>query len=334
MVTFRAPFDYWSGRTFAELANLSFDHLGEPSHCLTLSASIVLAPVTDNSPRQNHIITPQFKAFAKQFAYLYELVDTLALLKKIEYATGSDLDDIWGAVYELRRKYGEDDDKYRKRLQVYLLQLAGSGTKSSIEEIVSIVCGVPDCCRVDTYGGGFCRIYITNYYARKNAIDRLNLINELLPDTLAAGIDYRFYIPYAPLSAEMLLQGPVNKTLLADEALQGTTKRILLASIFLASRHDESLQASMVLAITNLNRLQASEALRAEVKAPLNADIVLQAEKITHLTADEALQGRVDMTFKAYERLQADVRNGLQADIALQGVRLRPLIARIRLEAA
>ena len=333
MVTYRAPFSHWAGKTFAELASLSFALMAEPSHCLSLSASIVLAPITDNSPRQNHIITPQYRAIAKQLAYLMDLNYKMRLLKRIEFATGTDLDNIWGTVYELRRLYGESDGTYRKRLQVYLLQLAGSGTTHALEEIISIICEVPDSCRVDTYWPGYCRIYITNYYARKKAIERLDLIDKVLPNTLAAGVDYRLYIPYAPLSAEMLLQGPVKTTILADVALQDTCKLTLSASIFLAKRQDASLQASMVLATIDTVRLWATETLQDEVTKRLDADVVLQAEHQCELQADEALQGRADLTFNAYERLQADVQHSLDADIALQGNRLRPLMARMRLEA-
>lgn len=334
MVTYRAPFSHWAGFTFSDVACFTFGHMAEPSSCLTLAADMVLAPVTDDSPRQNHIITPQLIAIANQLAYVMDLNYKMGLLKRIEFVTGSDLDEIWGRVYELRRRYGESDDEYRKRLQVYLLQVAGSGTKAAIEEIVSIICEFPNSCRVDTYWPGYCRIYVTNAYARQKARDRLSLINLVLPNTIAAGVDYRFYIPYADLSADTVLQGPAYTNLLAYEALQGPVTATLDASIFMAARHDESLAADIVLATINISYLPASVAMRDEVREGLDADIALRGQVSRALTADEALQGRVEMTFSAYERLYADIRTYLDADIVLQANRLRPIEARMKLEAA
>ena len=166
MVTFRAPFSYWADYTFASLAARTFADLAEPSTVIELSADMVIAPEVDTSPRQYHLITPQLVALANQFAYVMDLNYKMALLKRIEFATGQDLDIVWGRTYELKRRYGETDDKYRKRLQVYLLQIAGSGTKAAIEEIISIICEWPNSCRVDTYYPGFCRIYIIKDNAR------------------------------------------------------------------------------------------------------------------------------------------------------------------------
>lgn len=331
MVTYRAPFSHWAGYTFADLAGFTFAHMVEPSRCLTLAADIVLAPVTDNSPRQNHIITPQLIAIANQLAYVMDLNYKMGLLKRIEFVTGNDLDEIWGQVYGQRRRYGEGDDEYRKRLQVYLLQVAGSGTKAAIEEIISIICEFPNSCRVDTYWPGYCRIYITNAYARLKARDRLDLINLVLPNTIAAGVDYRLYIPYVDLSADIVLCGPAYTNLMADEALQGQANRTIDASIFLASRHDESIAADVVLAAINFVNLPVSIAIQGEVRGSLDANIALQGQVSKPLTADEALQGQVETTFAAYERLYADVRTDLDADIVLQANRLRPIEARMKL---
>lgn len=331
MVTYRAPFSHWADFSFAELAGYSFEWLAEPSHCLELSASIVLSPLTDDSARKNHIITPRLIAIANQFSYILDLNYKMGLLRKIEFATGSDLDDVWGRIYEVRRRYNETDDEYRKRLQIYLLQVAGSGTKASVEEIISIICEWPNSCRVDTYWPGYCRIYITNAYARQKARDRQALIDLVLPNTLAAGVDYRFYIPYVDLPADIVLQGPVKTNLPADLALQGPESVTFEASLVMGSRHTEDLTADVRLAYENKPPLVARVALRDIESFEVEAAMALSAESVNSFEASVALLGAVENRFGAFERLQADTQTSLDADMWLQGNRLRPLEARINL---
>lgn len=333
MVTFRAPFSYWADYTFASLADRTFAELAEPSTLLELSADMVIAPEVDTSPRQYHLITPQLVALANQFAYVMDLNYKMALLKRIEFATGQDLDIVWGRTYELKRRYGETDDKYRKRLQVYLLQIAGSGTKAAIEEIISIICEWPNSCRVDTYYPGFCRIYIIKDNARIKARERLDLINLVLPDTLAAGIDYRFYIPYVDLEASILLHGPVYHDLPASMVLSGVAKTPLQASTIIASRDDIEIEASMQLAGIRKNPVRASELLQDHAPLEIGADAALSSREDIELTASIPLQGPVETTFQAYERLYEDAHMPIDSDIALQARRLRPLEARMMLEA-
>ena len=333
MVTFRAPFSYWADYTFASLAARTFADLAEPSTVIELSADMVIAPEVDTSPRQYHLITPQLIALANQFAQVMDLNYKMALLKRIEFATGQDLDIVWGRTYELKRRYGETDDKYRKRLQVYLLQIAGSGTKAAIEEIISIICEWPNSCRVDTYYPGFCRIYVTKDNARIKARERLDLINLVLPSTLAAGIDYRFYIPYIDLEASILLHGPVYNNLPASVVLSSVTKTSFPADTVIASRDDIEIDASMQLAGIRKTPVRASELLQDRAPIEIEASAAMSSREDTELAASMPLQSPVETTFQAYERLYEDAHTPIDTDIVLQARRLRPVEARMMLEA-
>jgi hypothetical protein len=332
MVTYEAPFTHWSDFSFTNLADFTFEYMAEPSHALELSADIILAPVTDNSARCHYIITPELVAYSKEFARVLDMMFKMRLFRRIEYCTGEDLDNIWGRIYERRRLYGESDDDYRKRLQIFLLQIAGSGTKGSVEEIISIICGVPNSCRIDTYWPGLCRIYITKDSARINARARRDLINLILPDTLAAGIDYRFYIPYYDLAADINIQGPTYNYLAADIALRDKARTELEADLILGSRHYEELEASIYLTSTAKAFLSASIAMQDEFQAEAKADIALSGRDDTPLEAGIGLMGQETTTFEAYLRLTEDYQAPLDADICLQGRRLRPCEARIILE--
>jgi len=333
MVTFRAPFSYWADYTFASLAARTFADLAEPSTVIELSADMVIAPEVDTSPRQYHLITPQLVALANQFAYVMDLNYKMALLKRIEFATGQDLDIVWGRTYELRRRYGETDDKYRKRLQVYLLQIAGSGTKAAIEEIISIICEWPNSCRVDTYYPGFCRIYVTKDNARIKARERIDLIDLVLPSTLAAGINYRFYIPYVDLEASILLHGPVYNNLPASAALCAPVPTELDASTIIASRRDIEIDTDVYVAGITKNPIRASEALQDETVLEVDVGAALSGREEVEFEASIPLQATVETTFGAYERLFEDAHMSIETDIALQARRLRPVEARMMLEA-
>ena len=334
MVEYRAPFSHWSDFTFAELADYTFEWLAEPSNLQELAADIVLAPLTESSAGANHIITAFLAAYAKQFAYIYELTYKMGLARRIEFVTGTDLDNSWGRTYKVKRFYGESDDDYRKRLQVYLLQVAGSGTKSAIENIISIIVEQENACRVDTYWPGYCRIYLTDARALAKARERLDLINLVLPDTLAAGVDYRFYIPYHELTADMALHGPVYNSLPASMVLIDGAQVTLEASIYLNARTSVLLDAELVLASMPQSLLKAYMALRDRAAADLPATMALSDEVQSEFDATEALQGPVETTFRAYERLLSDAQSEFDADIALQDKRLRPVEARMMLEAA
>ena len=81
--------------------------------------------------------------------------------------------------------------------------------------------------------------------------------------------------------------------------------------------------------------IRASMALRQDdVLAELEADIALSARVENTISAELPLMGAVSNPLMAYERLYSSPEASLEADIALQGKRLRPIEARIRLEAA
>jgi hypothetical protein len=333
MVTYRAPISHWSDWTFADLAGFTFEYMAEPSHALELSASIVVTPVTDNSARSLYIITPRLIALAKEFANVLSFMHRMRLFRRIEYAVGTDLDDIWGEIYERRRLYGESDDEYRKRLQIYLLQVAGSGTKAAVEEIISIICECPNSCRIDTYWPGYCRIYITKDSARVLARARTALIDLILPDTLAAGIDYRFYIPYVDLDADMALMGPDYNYLPADIAIEGPNNSELNLDLIIGSRSDNPVDADIYLIGTTTTNLRSSVVVRDKTESLLDADVFLSARHDNSLDADVCVSGRVETDLRAYLMMFADTQSEVDADIALQARRLRPMEARIRLEA-
>jgi hypothetical protein len=328
---YRAPFSHWSNFTFAQAAGFTFEWMAEPSHLSALSADIVLSPLTDLSPRQHYIITPQIKAIANQLSYVTDLNYKMALLKRIEFVEGADLDRIWGDVYKVKRRYGEADDAYRKRLQVYLLQLAGSGTKAAIENIISIIVEYPNACRVDTYWPGHCRIYISDGMARIKARARLDLINLVLPDTLAAGVNYRFYIPYYDLAADLALMGPDYNYLTATGALIGEERLPLDARLIMATRHDEPLDADIVVGGVTYTPLVSDIALRHESLYDLPARLALAGPHPFDLAASEALSGAVETPCVASMRLWSGIQTELDADIAMQANRLRPIEARIHL---
>jgi hypothetical protein len=225
---------HYAEMTLEEMGDFGLEWLSNPSVATSLSASIVLAPMTNESSSANRVIDPLITALAKQFSYLYDKTYEIGLMRKIEFAKGTDLDTLWGNVYQVKRLSGESDDNYRKRLQVYIKQLTGSGTAPACEDIISIIVECPNSCRIDTYWPAFCRIYITDARARKKARQRASLIALIAPQMLPAGVTYRFYVPYYDLEANIALLGRDDSILSATVLLQDESQFGLFASIYLA----------------------------------------------------------------------------------------------------
>jgi hypothetical protein len=329
------PFSRWSENTFDDVSDFTFQFLAEEGISKTsLQASMVLAPLTVSVFDANRIITAQLTAYAKQFNYIYDKTYLMGLLRKIEYVTGTDLDNIWGRIYGVKRISGEPDEKYRKRLQIYLLQVGGSATKPSVERIISIIVGRPNACRVDTYWPGYCRIYITDSLARENARDRLDLINKILPDTLAAGVTYRFYNPYFDLDADIVLHGPEKLEVPVDLLLSSKATSSIEAGIMLVLRSSTLLDSDLVIAADTRSDVRSYMALRDLVSTDLSASEVLKGLNYSELSATQASSAPTPVPLASYERLVWQNDLEIEADVAVQDNRLRPIEVRIRLEAA
>ena len=81
------------------------------------------------------------------------------------------------------------------------------------------------------------------------------------------------------------------------------------------------------------NPIRASEALQDETVLEVDVGAALSGREEVEFEASIPLQATVETTFGAYERLFEDAHMSIETDIALQARRLRPVEARMMLEA-
>jgi hypothetical protein len=334
MVEYSASLRHWAGKTLQDIGEFTLAHLSHPSTVCTLAANMLLAPISDTSAIQMNIIDPLLNAYANQLSKLYDDAYSMSLLRKIEFAKGTNLERIWGDVYRVKRLALESDDNYRKRLEVYIKTLVGSGTKAACEEIIDIIVDRRGATRIDPSWPAHCRIYIKDCNARIKARERVALIDRIAPQMLAAGITYRLYIPYRDLAASVVLNGPDYISLSSDIALQAKRTCDLYASIFMAKRELIELDATLRLAKTSQKPLKAQTLLQDEVRESIGATEALSGSVAAELDGNMALMGIETLTLKATQRRQSTALNNLHADTKIQGRHLRPVMARMLLEEA
>ena len=127
---------------------------------------------------------------------------------QIEYATGDDLDSIWGEVYELPRRTAETDDSYRDRLKNYTNTLIGCGTKANCQAIVDHVTGYVGSCEMTSYYPANVRIEFNDDMAARAAYEKSSLLNLMIPQMLAGGVTYDLLFQYTDLLMTTRMFGP------------------------------------------------------------------------------------------------------------------------------
>jgi hypothetical protein len=274
--------------------------------------------LVDDRAKNTNIWDSQLKAYTKQFVKLYDAAWEMGLLGKIEYSSNTDLDNIWGKVYEQPRLASESDDDYKKRLQVYIKQLTGCGTKANCEQIISTLVERPNACRIDTYWPAFARIYITDALASSRARTRATLISYIIPKMLASGVDWQFYNNFYELDAYIALLGEAQTSLPAYLAIQQDgIETGLLADCRIALEIATELEAAMCLKGYHLTELQAHGAIQEDMQYSLPAYLRLKKS--------------ISTTLEARSYFAKLIPANLQACIALATPMTRTLTANMRL---
>lgn len=148
-------------------------------------------------PGTRPVVSTFVKTLAYQVADIHTRLATLDLSHKIDYSTGSDLDNRWGKLYNLKRFAGENDVQYRKRLKTYVLSQVGSGTMETCKKVLDEVVGKVGSTEISIYEPG--KIYVRWKYvdAIRFAMENQFLVEYALQRTLAAGIDWQVYFGIA-----------------------------------------------------------------------------------------------------------------------------------------
>lgn len=162
------------------------------SHCSLESALRVVRPVTANPP----VIDTIVKTFADELNYLQQTVAAMEWANRLPSATGSELDDKWGTIYEIPRWTGETDDAYRKRLSTYTLIHTSSGTKANAESVLDTIVEEDGVSSVEPVWPASVRVNFDTDTAMRMATTYHDLIEYTLSHIIAAGISWTLYLPY------------------------------------------------------------------------------------------------------------------------------------------
>ena len=162
------------------------------SHCSLESALRVVRPVTANPP----VIDTIVKTFADELNYLQQTVAAMEWANRLPSATGSELDDKWGTIYEIPRWTGETDDAYKKRLSTYTLIHTSSGTKANAEAVLDSLVEEDGVSSVEPVWPASVRVNFATDTAMRMATTYHDLIEYTLSHIIAAGISWTLYLPY------------------------------------------------------------------------------------------------------------------------------------------
>lgn len=130
------------------------------------------------------------KSWITELDNAYIKIQLTSYRYKLETAVGSDLDSIWGRIFEVKRRGGESDDDYRSRLIVHTRVMTGSGTAPNCESVINSLTGRPGGSIVESRWPGRALFLFRNMddaRAAKRIRDRLERI---IPEMIAAGISW------------------------------------------------------------------------------------------------------------------------------------------------
>lgn len=249
---------------------------------------IVKAPPTDIPP----VIDTWYYGLSQRFNWLQQGIQTFGLANKIEYAAGSDLDDIWGEIYDLPRRTSESDADYRVRLQTYSGILGGSGTPGNLLPLLNFLVGKKTGIELVTRWPA--QVTITSDDVEVLRAIRLHYdrLVSVLPGAFAAGVEYSVLTPFLDFEMDTVIRGDAD----------------LEIPVYAAIQSEPSETWSMDTTIAFIDEL--TETINVAIQAERELTARARAAVATHrsLTVDSyaAIQGDADLTLSVPAAVQSD----------------------------
>jgi hypothetical protein len=175
-----------------------------PIKTYTANLRIVLA--RENRDPQDSVINVLRESWSRELDIVYQKIQMMVYDLRLDSATGSELDDLWGAIYNLKRRTNESDLSYRNRLTNYSNVLIGCGTKSSCEAIIDNILGINNSTNIQPIYPAKARIEFDNPDSMKLANTNISTLNYMIPSMLASGISYDIILPYKEYYMDILSQ--------------------------------------------------------------------------------------------------------------------------------
>lgn len=255
---------------------------------LLYTVARVIKPISESPLVFDSLIV----GLAQRFNWLQQGIQTFGLANKIEYATGSDLDDQWGRVYNLPRLAGESDSDYRIRLQTYVSVLVGSGTVPNLLPILNFVVGLKTGVVLQTRWPAQVVITGDDLETLQTISQRRSLLESILPGMFAAGVDYSIVLPFAEFYTVARVVG--------DRSLDLATIAALQTDISL------TLDTEAALAVDQSSGFDTDAAVQADRFVPCYVKATVRADRVLELVSVAAAQGDCGLALSSIAALQAD----------------------------
>lgn len=245
------------------------------------------------------------KAWTTQLDKIQMRISVMDLSNKLDYATDSEIDLKWGAVYNLHRFADESDEHYRKRIKTYTMIQTGSGTRGVCEAVLDEIVDEPGASRVVTWEPGNVRIYWDSNTAPKVASERKGVIDCTVPMMLAAGIEWTMFLEYVELLMGMHLKGADLIVYYTDLLLQVQDKTF---EYYIRPR------------------------LMARAIEEMDADTVLKAAFLKTFIVNSSVKKGTDRTISMDEHLLKHCAIGTPFDLLERATVTKPYLMRQRLQ--
>lgn len=167
------------------------------------------------------VIDVLVKSWIEELDKVYSKIQLTGMRYKLESAEGSDLDDIWGRIFQIKRYASESDDDYRSRLIVHTRILMGSGTIPNCEAIIDSLIGYPGGTNIESRWPGVNYISFRGINELRSASASKTKIEKILPLMLAAGMSYEMPLPISEYIISLILKCNPSTSYEMDAMLQG-----------------------------------------------------------------------------------------------------------------
>lgn len=263
---------------------------------------IVKAPPTDIPP----VIDTWHYGLSQRFNWLQQGIQAFGLANKIEYAAGSDLDDIWGEIYDLPRRTSESDADYRVRLQTYSGILGGSGTPGNLLPLLNFLVGKKTGIELVTRWPA--QVTITSDDVEVLRAIRLHYDRfvSVLPGAFAAGVEYSVLTPFLDFEMDTVIRGDADLEIPVYAAIQ--------------TEIDETWSMDTTIAFID----ELTETINVAIQADRGLTTWVRAAVATHRS----------LTVDSYAAIQGDTELSLSVPVAVQSDRSRTVTqnAAVRIE--
>jgi hypothetical protein len=168
---------------------------------------ILLAPHPNNRIPKDTVINTLFWAYGNEIDRIWRKMDTMKPEMIIGTAEGSQLDDFWGAAYQLPRRTGQSDTDYKAYLQNYSDVLTCCGTIPRCQKIIDRIIGMDGETTIESRSPCIARITFASDAGMRAAITKKDLLKLMSDRMFAAGVSSDIRTPLVDLNMKILMRG-------------------------------------------------------------------------------------------------------------------------------